>query len=341
MKQSRISDFAFRIWPTAIVVLALVLSALSAPLAAKGQQPGKVFRIGLLGGGAPPSEVEVQQSSLQKSLRELGYIEGRNVVFEERYSEGRIDRLPDLAADLVRRKVDVIVTAGGPSAEAAKQATSTVPIVIVAAGDPVGTGLITSLARPGENLTGITDQAIELIPKRIELLKETVSRASRVAALWNSADRAMTLRYKQMEVAARALGVRVQPLGVQEPGDFDGAFSSMARESPDALFVISDPLIRLNRRRVLNFAATKRLPAMYEFNFYVSDGGLMSYGPNHRDIFRRIAEYVNKLLRGGKAADLPVEQPTKVELTINLKTAKTLGITIPQSILIRADEVIQ
>ena len=211
----------------------------------------------------------------------------------------------------------------------------------MAAGDPVGTGLIASLARPGENITGITDQAIELIPKRLELLKETVPKASRVAVLWNSADRAMTLRYRQVETAARALGVRVQPLGVREPSDFDAAFSAMTRERPGGFFIISDALTMLHRRQVLDFAAANRLPAMYENNIYVNDGGLMSYGPSLADMWPRAAYYVDRLLRGAKPGDLPVEQPTRYYLIINLKAAKALGLAVPQSVLIRADQVIQ
>jgi putative ABC transport system substrate-binding protein len=322
-------------------VLMLTLASLMTPHYSYAQEPGKLFRIGFLTGGVRPSEAERQQSPLRKALRELGYVEGQNVAYEARYAEGKIDRLPDLAAELVRLRVDVMVTAGGPPAEAAKRATSTIPIVIVAAGDPVGTGLIASLARPGENVTGITDQAIELIPKRLELLKESVPKASRVAVVWNSADRAMTLRYRQVEAAAQALGVRVQPFGVRDPGDFDGAFSAMTRERPDAIFIISDPLITIHRKRVLDFAATNRLPAMYEHNLYVNDGGLMSYGPSFSDMWPRAAYYVDKILKGARPGDLPVEQPTRYYLIINLKTAKALGLKIPQSVLIRADEVIQ
>ncbi len=341
MRQFSIADFGFSIVRTPLLVLSLALSILALLVVAEAQQPGKVFRIGFLTGGGRPSEAEQEQSPLRKALREFGYVEGQNMIFEARYAEGKIDRLPDLAAELVRLRVDVIVTVGGPPAEAAKRATSNIPIVIGAAGDPVSTGLIASLARPGENVTGITDQAIELIPKRLELLKEMVPKASRMAVLWNSADRAMTVRYKQVETAARALGVKVQPLAVREAGDFDGAFAAISRERPDALFIISDPLIRLNRRRVLDFAATKRLPAMYEVNVYVSDGGLMSYGPSLSDMWPRAASYVDKILKGAKPSDLPVEQPTRYYLVINLRTAKALGITIPQSVLVRADEVIQ
>ncbi len=319
----------------------LAFGILAGSLTAAAQQPGTVFRIGFLGGVATPSKAERPPSVLRQALQELGYVEGKNVIFEGRWAEGKIERLPDLAAELVRGKVDVIITIGGPPAEAAKHATSIIPIVIVAAGDPVGTGLIASLARPGENITGITDQAIELIPKRLELLKETVPKASRVAVLWNSADRAMTLRYRQVETAARALGVRVQPFGVRDPSDFDGAFSTMNRDRPDAIFIISDALTSIHRKRVLDFAATNRLPAMYEHNLYVNDGGLMSYGPSLADMWPRAAYYVDRLLRGAKPGDLPVEQPTRYYLIINLKAAKALGLAVPQSVLIRADQVIQ
>lgn len=329
-----------RLRPVALIAT-LALGIGWSPLPSGAQQPGTVFRIGFLSGGALPSEAERPPSALRQALQGQGYVEGKNVIFEGRWAEGKIDRLRDLAAELVRGKVDVIITIGGPPAEAAKHATSTIPIVIVAAGDPVGTGLIASLARPGENITGITDQAIELIPKRLELLKEAVPKASRVAVLWNSADRAMTLRYRQVETAARALGVKVQPLGVREPSDFDAAFSAMTRERPDAFFIISDALTMLHRRRVLDFAAANRLPAMYENNIYVNDGGLMSYGPSISEMWPRAAYYVDRLLRGAKPGNLPVEQPTRYYLAINLKAAKALGLAVPQSVLIRADQVIQ
>jgi putative ABC transport system substrate-binding protein len=238
-------------------------------------------------------------------------------------------------------KVDLIVTQGGPAAEATKEATATIPIVIVSAGDAVGTGLIASLARPGGNVTGISDQATELSAKRLELLKEAVPKASRIAVLWNADDRAMTLRYREIEKAARLLGVTIQPLGVREPDDFDVAFSAMTRERPDALFLVTDALTVLNRRRVLDFATAHGVPAMYEVAFIVRDGGLMSYGPDIADSFRRAAVYADRILKGAKPDELPVEQPNRYYLVVNLKTAKALGITIPQSLLLRADEVIQ
>jgi putative ABC transport system substrate-binding protein len=249
--------------------------------------------------------------------------------------------LAPLAAELVDLKVDLIVTRGGPAAQAARQATTTIPIVISGAGDAVGTGLISSLAHPGGNITGISDQAAELSAKRLELLKDAVPKASRIAVLWNADDLAMTLRYREVERAARILRVTVQPLGVREPEDFDTAFAAMIRNRPDAFFLVTDALTTLNRKRIIDFAAAHRIPAMYEFDFLVRDGGLMSYGWDLDDNLRRAAVYVDKILKGAKPGDLPVEQPTRYYLLINLKTAKALGLTIPQSLLLRADAVIK
>jgi putative ABC transport system substrate-binding protein len=313
---------------------------LAAPLAAEAQPAGKVWRIGYLANGArtpdggPPA-------ALRQALLELGYVEGKTVTYAGRWAEAKRDRLPGLVAELVDLKVDLIVTLGGPAAEAAKEATSTIPIVIASTGDAVGIGLIASLARPGGNITGITDQATELSAKRLELLKEAVPKASRIAVLWNADDRAMTLRYREIERAARILRVAVQPLGVREPDDFDVAFSAMTRERPDALFLVTDALTTLNRKRILDFAAVHRIPAMYEFGFLVRDGGLMSYGADFDDIWRRAAVYVDRILKGAKPGELPVEQPTRYYLLVNVKTAKALGLTIPASLLLRADELIQ
>jgi len=313
---------------------------LAAPLAAEAQPAGKVWRIGYLANGArtpdggPPA-------ALRQALLELGYVEGKTVTYAGRWAEAKRDRLPGLVAELVDLKVDLIVTLGGPAAEAAKEATSTIPIVIASTGDAVGIGLIASLARPGGNITGITDQATELSAKRLELLKEAVPKASRIAVLWNADDRAMTLRYREIERAARILRVAVQPLGVREPDDFDVAFSAMTRDRPDALFLVTDALTTLNRKRILDFAAVHRIPAMYEFGFLVRDGGLMSYGADFDDIWRRAAVYVDRILKGAKPGELPVEQPTRYYLLVNVKTAKALGLTIPASLLLRADELIQ
>jgi len=313
---------------------------LAAPLAAEAQQPGKVPRIGYLAGGARTSDGG-PPAALRQALVELGYVDGKTVTYVGRWAEAKRDRLPGLAAGLVDLKVDVIVTLGGPAAEAAKEATSTIPIVIASPGDAVDTGLIASLARPGGNITGVTDPATELSAKRLELLKEAVPKASRIAVLWNADDRAMTLRYREIERAARILRVAVQPLGVREPDDFDVAFSAMTRDRPAALFLVTDALTTLNRKRVLDFAAAHRIPAMYESGVPVRDGGLMSYGANPEDIFRRVAVYVDRILKGAKPGELPVEQPTRYYLLVNLKAAKALGLTIPQSLLIRADEVIE
>ena len=318
----------------------LACIALATPLGAVAQQAGKVWRIGFLTSGARPPD-GAPPATLRQALQELGYVDGTSISYVGRWAEVKKDRLPGLAAELVGLKVDLIVTNGGPAAEAAKVATSTIPIVIVNAGDAVGIGVIASLARPGGNITGNTDQATELSAKRLELLKEAVPKASRVAVLWNADDRSMTLRYRETEKAARVLGVTIQPLGVREPDDFDVAFSAMARERPDALFLVADALTILNRRRVIDFAAAHRVPAMYESGLVVRDGGLMSYGPDPADSYRRAAVYVDRILKGAKPSELPVEQPNRYYLLVNLKTAKALGLTIPQSLLLRADEVIQ
>jgi putative ABC transport system substrate-binding protein len=314
---------------------------LAAPFLAAAQPPQKVFRVGHLaaGGrtpdGAPPGP-------LREGLQGLGYVEGRNVAYEARFAEGKMERLPELAAELVRLKVDVIVAQGGLAAAAAKQASSTTPIVISpASGDAVAVGLIASLARPGGNVTGLSDESVHLSAKRMELLKEAVPKAARIAVLWNANDQGMTLRYREIEKAARILQVEVQALGVREPDDFAVAFSTMTRRRPDAMFLVADALTNLNRTRVIEFAATHRIPAMYEFSFIVRDGGLMSYGPSAEDSFRQAALYIDRIFKGAKPADLPAEQPTRYYLTVNLKTAAMLGLTIPPSLLVRADEVIQ
>ena len=324
------------------IVLTIGAGAFAAALPAYAQQPPqKMFRVGLLSAlgrtpdGAPPA-------LLRDSLRGLGYVEGKNIAYEARFAEANATRLPGLAEELVRLKVDVIVTQGGPATVAAKRATSTIPIVIATpAGDVVVTGIVASLARPGGNVTGLSDESIQLSAKRMQLLKEAVPAAKRLAILWNADDDGMTLRYQEIQKAARVLGVAIQPLGVREPSDFDGAFSEMTRQRPDALFLVADALTGLNRKRVLDFATAHRLPAMYELDFLVKEGGLMSYGPGLRDSFRTAATYVDKILKGTKPGDLPVQNPTQYYLTINLKTAKALGLSIPQSLLISADEVIE
>ena len=329
-----------RLRPLGLVIAFAVGSAcVAGPVGA--QPAGKTFRIGTLWNSRPASPDWKQQWVLVQALRELGWVEGQNIVIEDRWSEGQPSRYADLAVDLVRRKVDLIVTVSWPAAVAAKNATDTIPIVMVAAGDPVATGLIASLPRPGGNLTGVTDQAVETSAKRVELLKEVVPNAAHIAVIWNPTDGAMTLRFRQVQAAARALGVTVRPLGVQEPGDFEQAFTAMIQERPDALLVVADPLTVFHRKRIVEFAAQTRLATMYELRAYVDDGGLMAYGPNFGEMFRRGAAFVDKILKGAKPADLPVEQPTRFELVVNLKTARALGRAMPQSILVRADEVLQ
>ena len=317
-----------------------IAGLLALPRVAFAQQPGKVWRVGYLAGGARPAD-GAPPPALRQVFQELGYVDGTNISYVGRWAEGKGNRLPALAAEIAGLKVDLILTLGGPAAEAAKAATSSIPIVVGGAGDVVGTGLIASLARPGGNVTGINDQATVLSAKRLELLKEAVPKASRVAVLWNADDRAMTLRYQEIEKAARVLGVTIRPLGVREPDDFEIAFATMTREPPDALFLVTDALTTLNRKRVVEFAAEHRVPAMYENPLAVREGGLMSYGADPVNGFRQMAVYADRILKGAKPADLPVEQPNRYYLLVNLTTAKTLGLTVPQSLLLRADEVVQ
>ena len=323
-------------------VIALSLGVFAAPLAAGAQQAGKVFRIGVLG-STPPTTPEISRvvGAFPQGLRDLGYVEGRNLIIEWRWAEGRVERFPDFAVELVRLKVDVIVATQSSAALAAKNATRTIPIVTVLVADPVGIGLVASLARPGGNVTGLTSVAVELGPKQLELLREAVPKVSRVAVLSNPLNQFAPLQLREVEVAARVLGVQLQLLEARGPEQFDGAFAAMARERAGALLVLSDVLFFFHRTRIADLAAKSRLPAMYGFREHTEAGGLMSYGANISDLLRRAPTFVDKILKGAKPADLPVEQPTKFELVINLKTAKTLGLTIPQSILIRADKVIE
>jgi putative ABC transport system substrate-binding protein len=316
------------------------VAAITAPLGAEAQRPGKVWRVGFLSGGARPADGSLP-SALRQGLRDLGYIDGRNVSYVGRWAETRKDRLPGLAAELVDVKVDVIVTTGGPATEAAKQKAPLIPIVMAQVGDAAALGLIESLARPGGNVTGVTDQSIDLSAKRLEILKEAVPGATRIAILWNADDRGMTLRYRAIAQAAEALRVAVEPLGVREPNDFETAFAAMTQKRPDALFLVTDSLTILNRKRVIEFAEHHRIPAMYEFSFLVADGGLMSYGASQDDNYRRAASYIDRLFKGATPADLPAERPSRYYLTINLKTAKALGLTIAQPLLLRADQVIE
>jgi len=315
-------------------------SLVLAPLAAEAQSGGKTWRVGFLSGGGQPPD-GAPPLPLRQALQELGYVEQRNVIYVSRWANAKQDRLPGLAAELVGLKVDVIVTVGGPSSAAAKQASPSTPVVMALVGDADGLGLIDSLARPGGNVTGVTDQSADLSAKRLEIITEAVPRAARIAVLWNADDRGMTLRYREVEKAARTLHVTVQPLGVREPDDFDMAFSAMTANRPDALIMVTDALTLLNRKRVIDFALVHRIPAMYEASLLVQDGGLMSYGANQDDNFRRAASYVDRIFKGALPSTLPVERPGRYYLTINLKTAKALGLTIPPALLLRADQVIE
>ncbi len=307
--------------------------------ASVAQTTSKSARVGLLSAGAPIADNSSQGAALIRGLIQHGYQLGRNLAFERRGAEGHIDRLPRLVGELVASKVGVIVTFGYPPAVAAKQAT-TLPVVVVAV-DPVGTGLVESLARPGGNLTGISDVSAEVTPKRMALLKEVAPQLRRVAMLWNANDLGMTLRYRASEAAAEALGISVQPLGVREPNDFDQAFGTMTRDMPDAILMVTDSLTILNRKRVFEFAAAHRLPAIYEFDFLVRDGGLMSYGPDQVETFERVAALVDHILKGANPAELPFEQPTRFRFVLNLRTAKALDLTVPPSLLAQADEVVE
>ena len=315
---------------------------LAAPLAAEAQQAAKIARIGYLAFNLAASPHGPE--AFRQGLRDLGYVEGRNLVIEYRDAEGKFERLPALAAELVALKVDVILAPSTVAALAAKQATRTLPIVFAAAGDPVSSGLVSSLARPGGNVTGLSSLAPELVGKGLELLTQAVPGVSRIAVLWQpgaAGDHTPQGMLKEAEVAARALGVRLQFVEARGPADIDRVFSDMTRAHAGALTVLPSNMFLREHRRLVDLAAKNRLPAVYPWREAVEAGGLMSYGANQPDLFRRAATYVDKILKGAKPGDLPVEQPTKFELVINLKTAKALGLTIPQSVLARADEVIQ
>jgi putative ABC transport system substrate-binding protein len=330
-----------------LLTVILTIGILAAPLAAEGQQPAKIHRIGFLG----TFSTNRHHEAFLQGLHELGYVEGQNIAIERRYSEGRAEQLPDLATTLVRLKVDVIVVeACGAPLNAASQATSAIPIVVAACNDDlVATGLISSLARPGGNITGLSELTPELGAKRLQLLKEAAPRVKRVAVLWNPAYserfgpafRFWSSDWVEVREAARVLGMTLQSVEIRGPDDFNTAFSAMTRERTEALITFSDPLIILHRSRIAELAAKRRLPAVYASREVVDAGGLMAYGPSAADLFRRAAAYVGKILKGAKPADLPMEQPTKFELAINLKAAKALGLAIPQSLLIRADQVIR
>jgi putative ABC transport system substrate-binding protein len=306
---------------------------LASPFTALAQQPTKLPRIGVLGNeDTPPWE------GFRQGMRELGYVDSRNVTMEWRWSEGKTERLPALAIELVQLKVDIIVASGTQAIRAAKQATSTIPIVMTVSAYPDKIGLVESLARPGGNITGLSNLGPELMGKHFELLKEIAPKVSRLAVLWNPASPVERLAFKEMLAAAPGAGVEIQSIEVRTPEDSAEAFATV---TADALFAFGNPVNFKNRQLIADFALKRRLPSLYQERLFVESGGLVSYAPRFTDLFRRAATYVDKILKGAKPADLPVEQPTKFELVINLKTAKALVLTIPQSVLLRADEVIQ
>ena len=322
------------------LLLWLVFHLLSAPGDAADARPGsKLPRLGLLSWVARPSSSS--PTLFDEVLRQLGYVEGRNITVERRYANGDIARLPELARDLTRQSPDVILAQSYPGALAAKEATSTIPIVIMGAGDPVATGLVKSFARPGGNITGVSALETELSGKRIELLKEAFPKLRSVAVLWNAADVGMTHKFGELQRAAQAFGMAVLASGIRKPQDFETAFSDIERNRPEGLFVITDPLAEFNRKQIVELATRRRFPAMYENAPYVDAGGLMAYGPTTRENFQRALQHVDRILKGAKAAELPIVQPTKFELVINMKTAKQIGLTVPEAVLARADRVIK
>ncbi|MEJ8846574.1 ABC transporter substrate-binding protein [Variovorax rhizosphaerae] len=318
---------------------ACVVIALGMPRVGAAQSDEQIRRVGFLSGGPRPPDGAVP-APLRNALDTAIGADGKRITYEGRWSQGRPEKLPGLAAELIALKVDAIVTVGGPPAAVAKQATKTVPVVVINAGDVVETGLVSSLARPGGNITGIDDPAAVLSAKRLEFVKELVPRAQHVAVLWNASDSAMTLRFHSIEKAAPVLGVSIDPLPVREPDDFNVALAAMNQARPDAVMMITDALTILNRQRVIDYAAMQRLPAVYEYAAEVRAGGLLSYGADAAEIMALAADYVYRIIKGAKPADLPVAQPKRYHLTINMATARSLGLSIPASLLLRADEVI-
>ena len=314
---------------------------LAAPLAAEAQQAGKVWRIGLLSYAASDSGGAARWKAFREQLRELGYVEGQNVFFEARWGDGQVGRLRSLAVELIDAKVDILVTASSEAALAAKQATRSIPIVTATGSDPVKLGLIASLARPGANVTGVFSLSNELTGKRLEFLKQLIPRVARITFLRESDNRASALILRDSENAARPLGLVVQSVGVRGPKELDAAFVPMKRARADAVIVLETTVFFPDRQRIADLALMHRLPMLAQAKEYAEAGALISYGTDYLDLFRRAAMYVDRILKGAKPADLPVEQPTKFELILNLKTAKALGLTIPQSLLQRADQVIE
>jgi ABC-type uncharacterized transport system substrate-binding protein len=323
------------------LAVVLSLSLILAPLAGEAQQAGKVYRIGVLSSGGSSADDGYSQQAFLERLSDLGWVAGQNLTFELRRAEGQLDRLPGFAAELVQLKVSLILALGNQAALAAKRATATIPIVMLSS-DPVGSGLVVSLAHPGGNITGLTNEAgLEIFSKRVALLKEAAPKISRVGILANRSNTVEERVHEATVPTARALRLTFLPVEVRSPSDFDGAFAVLIRERADALMATGNSLNVDNRGSIVSFAAVNHLPTVFGERAFVDAGGLMSYGISYADLLQRLPAYIDKILRGAKPADLPVEQPTKFELVINLKTAKALGLTIPQSVLLRADQVIE
>jgi len=319
---------------TLLILATLIL----APVYLAHAQKETTRRIGVLYLGAPPN---ANLDAFIQGLRELRYVEGKNILIEYRFAEGKAERLPELARELVLLKVDAIFTTGTPAIFALKEATKTIPIVFFSTSDPIGTGVVASLAHPGGNITGITTQASDLWPKRLELLKEIFPKLSRVAMVWNKGNAGMALEAKATQDVAGPLGITLQDRGVKEPNELEVVFAVMTKDRPDGFLALMDPVLNSYQKRILDFIAKNRLPAIFENQAWVEAGGLISYGANYADAHRRAATLMDKILKGTKPADIPVEQPTKFELVINLKTAKQIGLTIPDSVLFRADKIIK
>ncbi len=316
----------------------MLAALLGAPLAAQAQQQAYLFKIGFLGNSTEALEANLI-GPFREGLRELGYVEGQNLLIEWRWAEGKYGRLPKLIAELLAQKVQVIVTAGTPATLAVKKATTSTPLVMVAVGDPVGTGIVPSLSKPGGNITGLTSISTEMDAKRLELLKEVIPNVSHVAVLWNSVSPLQVLAEKRVQAAAKATGVRVLSLGVRNREEIQNAFATIITERPDALLVLADRLFLHHRALIMAFAAKERLPGVHAYRELVEAGGLMSYGPNYGEMHRRAAYFVDKIMHGSKPADLPVERPAAFELVINLTAAQELDLAIPQAVLLRATEL--
>ena len=320
------------------VLLALAASALAAPFGAEAQ---KVPVIGYMSPVVPQNNSDPRFEAFRAGMRELGYVEGKNYRLEVRWGEGKLERMPAIAAELVKLKVDVILAATSPSVLAARQATKTIPIVMPVSSDPVSDGLVASLARPGGNITGLSLMAPELGKKRMQLLKDVLAKQSRaIAVIWNPAYKGMNARFQDAQRTGSTIGMDVRSLEVSDPRQMEAAFDAVSRQRPDGLLLLADPLTLSMRARIIEFAREEKLPAIYETRDFVEAGGLMSYGPNIHEQYRRAAVYVDRILKGAKPADMPIEQPVKLELLVNLRTARALGITIPPSILATADQVI-